>query len=59
MDTQHASHKFTLCLHKLVGQMIFFCGKKKLTTLTIFQTIERDCRLPVHKKQRHGKFLIQ
>ena len=28
MDTQNASHKFTLCLHKLVGQMILFCGKK-------------------------------
>ena len=28
VDTQHASHKFTLSLHKLVGQMIFFCGKK-------------------------------
>lgn len=28
MDSQNASHKFTLCLHKLVGQMIFFCGKK-------------------------------
>ena len=57
MDTQNASHKFTLSLHKLVGQMIFFCGKK-LTTLTIFQTIERDCRFSIHKKQRYGKLIV-